>query len=224
MTEWTYNDRPDGSRFLPERITEPARAQIEDEIWSRIVGGEDDAAAFVEYLDDEERSGLTDEELVAAYEKALGVRRTQQRGWGAVSSNLTVAFAELNQLGVLARENFTCCGTCAAAEIHGERDESRHWRGYVWYHQQDTEALISSSDGSVYLGYGTYPPAHFDEAAYEALSEAEQRARYQTDVERMLDEIVFPVLRRHGMRIEWNRSLATRILVTGAQWYAPIDG
>lgn len=86
--------------------------------------------------------------------------------------------AELNQLGVLARENFTCCGTCAAAEIHDERDGSRHWHGYLWYHQQDTESLISSPDGSVYLGYGAYPPRDVDSGAYAALSEEDKRARY----------------------------------------------
>lgn len=41
-------------------------------------------------------------------------------------------------------------------------------------------------------------------------------------MERLLDEIVFPVLSRHGMRIEWNRDQSTRILLTGAQWYAPL--
>jgi hypothetical protein len=223
VSEWAYHDRPDGVRFLPDRVTEPARTEIEDEIWAWIVRGEDDAGAFVDYLDDdEERHGVTHEELAAAYARALDVRRSQQREWGAVQSNLTLAFAELNQLGVLARENFTCCGTCAAAEIHDERDESRHWHGYLWYHQQDTESLVSSPDGSVYLGYGAYPPGDFDEAAYDALSEDEKRTRYQADVERLLDELVFPVLHKHGMRVEWNRNQATRILLTGARWYAPL--
>jgi hypothetical protein len=39
----------------------------------------------------------------------------------------------------------------------------------------------------------------------------------------MLDDIVFPVLRRHGMRVEWNRDQGTRIRLTGAQWYVPLD-
>ncbi|MEV8516321.1 hypothetical protein [Dactylosporangium sp. NPDC051484] len=223
MSEWAYNDRPDGVRFLPDRVPEPARTEIEDEIWAWIVRGEDDAGEFVDYLDDdEERHGVTDEELAAAYETALDVRRAQQREWGAVQSNLTLAFAELNQIGVLARENFTCCGTCAAAEIHDERDKSRHWHGYLWYHQQDTESLISSPDGTVYLGYGAYPPEDFDKAVYDALSEDAKAAWYQANVKRLLNELVFPVLREHGMRVEWNQNQATRILLTGARWYAPL--
>lgn len=223
MKTWTYNDRPEGVRFVPERVAEPGRTEIEDEIWSWIVRGDDDPAEFVDYFDDDEaRHGLTDGELEDAYARALDVRREQQAGFGAVETNLTAAFDELNGLGVVARENFACCGTCAAAEIHGERDDSRHWLGYVWYHQQDTDSLIASTDGSVYLGYGAYPAPDFDEAAYDALPDAEKEALYSAGVRRMLDDTVFPVLRRHGMEIEWNRSLGTRVLVTGAQWFEPV--
>jgi hypothetical protein len=223
VNEWAFNERPAGVRFLTDRIGEPGRTRVEDEIWGWIVRGEADAAEFVDCFDvEEDRHGATDEDLATAYGRALDARREQQRAWGPVRTNLTSAFAELNGLGVVARENFACCGSCAAAEIHDERDESRHWRGYVWYHQQDTEALAESATGSVYLGYGTWAPEDFDRAAYEKLAEAEQQARYQAEVERMLDETVFPVLRRHGMEVGWNRSLATRVQVTGARWYAPL--
>ncbi|BCJ40103.1 hypothetical protein GCM10010168_29610 [Actinoplanes ianthinogenes] len=222
MSAWPYNDRPDGVRFLPDHIDEPGRTEIEDEIWAWIVRGEDDPAEFVDYLD-EGRHGATEEELEDAYTKALDVRRDQQRGFGEVNSNLTLAFDELNDLGVLAREDFTCCGTCAAAEIHDERDDSRHWRGYLWYHQQDTESLAESDNGSVYVGYGAYPPADLDAAAYEALSQEEKQARYQSEVEHLMDDVVFPVLQKHGIQVTWNRNLGTRILLTGAHWYAPLD-
>ncbi|MBM2622088.1 hypothetical protein JIG36_41955 [Actinoplanes sp. LDG1-06] len=224
MNEWPYNNRPADVRFVPDRIAETARTEIEDEIWSWIVRGDDDPADFVDYMEDEEqRHGLTDDELTAAYETALEARRSQQRSWGPVRSNLTLAFDELNERGVLARENFTCCGTCAAAEIHDERDDSRHWRGYLWYHQQDTESLVTSTNGSVYLGYGAYPPEDFDETAYGALSQKQQEAAYQADVESLMDDHVFPVLRSHGMTPTWNRKQSTRILVTGAHWYTPVE-
>ncbi|MGW3890262.1 DUF6891 domain-containing protein [Micromonospora chokoriensis] len=221
MTEWTYNDRPGGAKFLTDRIPEPGRGAIEDELWAWIVRGEDDADDFVDFFDDdEERCGATDDELRAAHGKALAARRAQQRQWGEVTANITRAFAELNGLGVLARENFSCCGTCASAEIDDERDDSRHWRGFLWFHQQDTESLLASEEGEVYLGYGVYPPTDFDEAAYGRLSEAEQQAGYQADLERLMDEVAFPVLRKHGMRVEWNRKHSKRIRVTGAHWYA----
>ncbi|MET8283301.1 hypothetical protein [Micromonospora sp. NPDC005174] len=223
MDGWTYNDRPEGVRFLTDRVAEPGRGEIEAEIWDWIVRGYDEPGDFLDYLDDDDdRHGATAEDLTSAYETALALRREQQRGWGAVRSNLTRAFAELNEAGVLARENFSCCGTCASAEIHDERDDSRHWQGYLWFHQQDTESLLASENGEVYLGYGAYPPVDFDEAAYSALPEVEQQARYQADLERLLDEVAFPVLRRHGMRVEWNRKQSQRVRVSGAQWYAPL--
>ena len=125
--------------------------------------------------------------------------------------NLTRAFAELNELGVLARENFKLLW-----HLRERRDPRRagrlwHWRGFLWYHQQDTESLLASEDGEVYLGYGVYPPADFDEVAYAGLSEAEAQASYQGDLERLLDEVAFPVLRKHGMRVEWNRRQSRRI-------------
>ncbi|WP_285558665.1 DUF6891 domain-containing protein [Actinoplanes regularis] len=222
MSDWSYNERPDGVRFLPDRIAEPGRSEIEAEIWSWIVLGRDDAGEFADYLEEEERHGLTEEEVISAYEGAFDARRAQQRAWGEVRSNLTLAFTELNELGVLAREDFACCGTCAATEIHDERDDSRHWRGYLWFHQQDTESLVTSADGSVYLGYGAYPPEDFDVAAYDAMTDSEKAARYQADLERLLDDVVFPVLREHGMQVTWNREKSTRILLTGAHWYAPL--
>jgi hypothetical protein len=223
VSEWTYNERPAGVRFLTDRIPEPGRTEIDDEIWAWVVRGEDDVDEFVDYFDEADaRHGATDEDLRRAYEQAVAARRDQQREWGPLQSNLTRAFTELNGLGIVARENFSCCGNCASSDIHDERDESRHWLGYLWYHQQDTESLVGSDDGEVYLGYGAYPPEDFDQDAYDALTEAEQEARYQADVERVLDEIAFPVLRRHGMRVDWNRDLSRRIRVTGAQWYAPL--
>ena len=223
MSEWVYNDRPAGVRFLPDTVAEPERSEIEDEIWSWIVQGRDDAAEFADHLDDDEqRAGLTDEQLTAAYERAVDARLDQQRQWGPVRSNLTAAFTELNQLGVIARENFSCCGTCASGEIHDERDDSLHWHGFLWYHQQDAESLAQSATGSVYLGYGAYPPEDFDEAAYEALPTKQRRARYRADLKRVLDDLVFPVLRRHGMQVIWNGDQDTRILVTGAHWYVPL--
>ncbi|WP_203717146.1 DUF6891 domain-containing protein [Asanoa siamensis] len=224
MTRWAYNDRPDGVRFLTDRIAEPGRSEIEEEIWDWVVRGEDDPDEFVDYFDDEEdRHSATDEDLAEAYAQALTARRAQQQAWGEVRANITAAFEELNGLGVVARENFSCCGTCASGEIHDERDDSRHWQGYLWFHQQDTDSLIMSDKGEVWLGYGVYPPADFDEDAYEKLSEAEQRASYQADLERLLDDVAFPVLRKHGMKVTWNRRQSTRIQVTGAQWYAALS-
>ncbi len=86
-----------------------------------------------------------------------------------------------------------------------ERDDSRHWQGYVYFHQQDTDGLVEN--GETYIGYGAFPPENFDAA----------------DVTRLLDDVVFPDFRRHGIEPEWNRDLGTRVLLENADWYAPIE-
>ncbi|PTR42721.1 hypothetical protein C8K38_11018 [Rhodococcus sp. OK611] len=77
--------------------------------------------------------------------------------------------------------------------------------GYVYFHQQDTENLVA--DGQTYVGYGAFPPEDFDEDTYDALSEAAKEDIYRAEVTRLLDDVMFPVLRRHGIEPEWNREL-----------------
>lgn len=93
--------------------------------------------------------------------------------------------------------------------------------GYAYFHQQDTERLVET--GETYIGYGAFPPEDFDEETYNKLTEAEQENRYKADVIRLLDDVVFPVLRRHGIEPEWNRDLDTRVLLRNADWYDPIE-
>lgn len=188
-------------------------------IWDQLVTGDDDVDEFVEIWADS-YDGLTEEQLAAAFAAIRDARLRQQAEVGEYHSRTRAAFAELNANGIVARADFTCCGTCASAEIGDERDDSRHWIGYVYFHSQDTGRLIE--DGATYIGYGAFAPEDFDEEAYDALSTAEKQRRYTEDVQRMLDEIVFPIVRRHGIEPEWNRELGTRVLLTGADWYAPI--
>jgi hypothetical protein len=63
---------------------------------------------------------------------------------------LNVLFRLLRKQGYVARQNFSCCGGCAAGEI-GALVKQRDARGGVYYHQQDAERL---PHGHVYLGYG----------------------------------------------------------------------
>ncbi|WLP89980.1 hypothetical protein [Gordonia sp. NB41Y] len=140
---------------------------------------------------------------------------------GEYTARTITAFEELIDNGVVARADFSCCGNCASGEIWDERDDTRHWKGYAYFHQQDTERLVET--GETYIGYGAFPPEDFDEETYNKLTEAEQENRYKADVIRLLDDVVFPVLRRHGIEPEWNRDLDTRVLLRNADWYDPIE-
>lgn len=50
-----------------------------------------------------------------------------------MQNNLTKAFRELRKVGYFAKQNFTCCQTCAWAEVPDGVEK------VVFYHNQDNE-------------------------------------------------------------------------------------
>ena len=120
-----------------------------------------------------------------------------QKRWPKVTDNdrLDAAFAELESRGILARQNYWCCGTCGCAAIDDEmaklRRRKRPARGYAFFHNQDTECAVLG--GGLYLNYG---------------------ADSLDDVERVqIGKEIAKVLRSHKFRVIWNGELDTRILV-----------
>jgi len=108
---------------------------------------------------------------------------------------LDKAFADLEDRGIICRQDFTCCGNCGVAEIGMELNEAEQRgiqvRGYAFYHQQDTEAAVDGN--GVYLSFGA-------EKDGEAASLTIAR------------EIV-TTLKHHGLDPEWNGSIGKRIHV-----------
>ena len=112
---------------------------------------------------------------------------------------LDAAFADLEQAGIVARQDFSCCGNCASGEIwevmEAQAAQGIQVRGYVYYHMQDTEAAVAG--GGVYLGYGS-------------------TKRDDASVLEIAREIVV-TLQRHGLTVEWDGTRKKRILVL-MQW------
>lgn len=113
----------------------------------------------------------------------------QGEGGGPTDAErLTDAFAELGAAGIVARENFECCNTCAHSAMGGEIEAENAERaarglppvhGFVFYHAQDAERL------EAYLGFGAAGAA--DPGADAAVGH----------------EIV-AALRRHGLEPDWS--------------------
>lgn len=97
-------------------------------------------------------------EASAALRAALAEHRAAERGWDENTDcdRLDAAFAALEEDGIVARQNFTCCGTCGATEIWDEieaaRDEGESVQGYAFFHMQDTESAVEGH--GLYLNYG----------------------------------------------------------------------
>ncbi|GAB3398432.1 hypothetical protein GCM10027515_03630 [Schumannella luteola] len=214
------NAQPDGFR-LPDSLglDSEAEAELREQAWAVVTRGVDDPFEFVDWAT---ASELLDEPRAEqVWQLVLDARRAQQALWGDTPRTaLTDAFAELETLGVVARQNFSCCGTCASGEIWDERPADRPSRGYVYFHMQDTEQLIESN--STYLGYGAFPDAYLSEAEWNALDEPAQNEFYERTTTALMDEVVTPTLTRHGIQVVWNHRLDTRILIENAEYFEAV--
>jgi hypothetical protein len=130
-------------------------------------------------------------------ETALAAHARAEQEWPAVTDcdRLDRAFEELETAGIVARQDFSCCGTCGVGEILDEIEaivrSGRDVRGYTFYHLQDTEAAVEGH--GICLSYGS---REHDEAAALAVAR----------------EIV-STLQRQGLAPEWPGTWDTRITV-----------
>jgi hypothetical protein len=154
----------------------------DDEIRERVVelvSDEGDAAdALLDRIDD----------LIA---KTVEAKAGEQEAWTGLTDcdRLDAAFAELEASGIVCRQNWTCCQTCGLAEIGEELEPVS--RGYVFYHQQDTDRVVE--DGVLLLAYGAC-----SDVKEEQLAVANEIAR---------------TVRENGLQVDWDGSLEKRIMV-----------
>ncbi len=127
-------------------------------------------------------------------EAATAAHRADQGSWPEITDcdRLDAAFSALNAAGIVARQHFSCCGTCGATEIHDEMGRASGGapvRGYAFYHVQDTEHAV---DGELlFLSYGSADGAK--------------------DAAVAIGHEVVAAMREHGLRPEWNGRHANRI-------------
>ena len=183
---------------LKDRITE----LVANGFWSP----EDVEEIAVDFFEDEVDLELLRGPAKEFTRKAFNAHRAEQASWPAVTDcdRLDSAFAELEERGIISRQNFSCCGTCGSAEIAEPMDaamaQGKDIRGYTFYHQQDTDAAVEG-DG-IYLCYGA-------------------KGGGMRAGKKIAAEIV-EVLRNHGLKSEWNGWLVTRIHVP-LDWKRRID-
>ena len=131
----------------------------------------------------------------AVAEQTLTAHLAEQATWPAETDcdRLDAAFDELSRGGIVARQHFSCCGTCGAHEIREEMEQAEKAgtfsRGFTFFHIQDTEHAIAG-DG-LYLSYGV---ADSDQSGAVAIGHE-----------------VVETLDRHGLTPAWNGKLAHRI-------------
>jgi hypothetical protein len=160
----------------------------------------------VEYYGD----SLTASGVRSIVDQVWSERLRTQNGWSGLSDadRLDSAFAELEASGIVARMNFTCCGTCGHAEIGGEVADGLSPRGYVFFHMQDADGLVEDEAPQLYFDYGAWTPdgtAFADEEAYRAAATS-------------IGQEVARTLEAAGLRVSWDGNLARRICIVDVDW------
>lgn len=213
---------------IPESVvsTNLAPAVI-DACWEMITTGSVRIPDLVETICDvdeyqaDDGEHIRDEDMHQIAQYLVGARRQQQALFGDVGpSNLARAFADLESKGVVARQNFSCCGNCGSGEIWDEVSDFGQWRGYVFFHHQDAISLVQT--GHTYLSFGIFLPHYLPNDKLKAMSDQERKVFHDTQMMALVNEVIIPTLEAHGLEVSWKGSLDTRILVDNAEFYVPI--
>ena len=182
----------------PQDVIEEMRQSIERDVAAGFETPEQIEQSAIEMYSDERKPDLLRPDAQQFLREALAKHRAAQATWPAETDcdRLDKAFAELEQQGIVARQNFSDCGTCGVAEIGdeikaAEKKGGRNVRGYVFYHMQDTESAAGGH--GLYLNYGSI--------------------RSDTQASLKVAGEVVEALERHNLKTEWNGTIERRISV-----------
>lgn len=100
------------------------------------------------------------------------------------------AFKELRQRGYACRMNFMCCGSCASYALH-EKYEGKDKKGHVFWSRQGDDAFRTYRSGWSRAGYK-------DDNLHSDLYLSWSGDGYE----------IAAVLRKHGLRVEWQEDEA----------------
>jgi hypothetical protein len=162
--------------------------------------------AFDDWASSWEEDGRAAEDLRPFLQHTTAVLleqyRKEQARWPEFTDcdRLDAAFAELDSMGIIARQNWeqTLTSGCAAIEAVATRElANRTVAGFVFFHEQDTESAVSWNSGLA-LAWG----------AFEDGGVAWKRVA----------ETIIEVLGRHGINAQWRGELNCRIFVTNLKW------
>jgi hypothetical protein len=166
MFGWLWNRLFGARRAAPEIPVDPAPYDPVDalrrQVRRDVAGGFYDDDAILtnanQQFEEELPRPLLRRQASAALREALARHRAAEICWPAITDcdRLDAAFAALEADGIVARQNFTCCGTCGATEIWEEIEAAQAQgvavQGYAFFHMQDTDSAVEG-DG-LYLNYG----------------------------------------------------------------------
>ena len=192
------------SEEVPE-LPDEVREQVEERVRLRLRCGYDGRKVLAEIAEDYLVEG--DERPVSRAQAGRLVDRlwlerlAQQETWEGVTDpeRLALAFGALEETGITAREDFTCCRSCGLTEIGAEREGAR---GFVFFHQQVTEQAAQGHGLALHYG-------GFDRSEGTTTSVGHE---------------VVAALTAAGLSTQWDGSPDKAIEVTALTWHKRLVG
>ncbi|MGK5698017.1 DUF6891 domain-containing protein [Streptomyces sp. URMC 128] len=146
---------PEEAPALAPEVAARAEEYVRDMLRDGCLGIEAMIRETVYLMDDgEETAPVSREQARELVERLWLERLAEQETWAGPTDpdRLERAFAALEDDGIVARENFTCCRGCGMSEIGAEADGKPGVRGFVFFHQQGTRGAAQGHGLSLYFG------------------------------------------------------------------------
>ncbi|NBM17560.1 DUF6891 domain-containing protein [Streptomyces sp. GC420] len=180
---------PDGIR---EKMEEHVRGQLRGGYMTRAELAED----AEEWLVDGGERPVSPAQAWQLVDRLWRERLEEQAGWEGTTDpeRIAAVFAEIEERGITARENFTCCRSCGLSEIWGAGREDA--RGFVFFHTQCTDD--AAAGGGLHLLYGGFDGSEETTAS--------------------VGREVAAALRGAGLPVDWNGSPDRALIVTPLDW------
>ncbi|MGW1747100.1 DUF6891 domain-containing protein [Streptomyces sp. NPDC002092] len=203
---WSLVDMGPARQVPPLDIAENERMELEKRVREVLVGGYASRAELAEiaeeYLVTEDRRPVSRQQSEVLADRLWLERVAEQAAWQGETDpeRLTRAFTALQEAGITARENFTCCRSCGQSEIGGEGGPDA--RGFVYFHTQCTDSAAAGH--GLMLLYGGFDGSSETTAA--------------------IGREVVVALEAAGLRTEWDGDPGRAVTVTPLDWRRRLVG
>ncbi|WP_189259680.1 DUF6891 domain-containing protein [Lentzea flava] len=203
---WSRLDLGPSKEVPPLDLDESEREQLEQRVREVLAGGYTTRAELAElaedYLSTEDSRPVSREQARVLADRLWLERVAEQASWRGETDpeRLTRAFTALQDNGITARENFTCCRSCGQAEIGAEAEPDA--RGFVYFHSQCTDSAAAGHGLTLYYG------------GFDGTS----------DTTAAIGREVVAALEAAGLRAEWDGDPGRSITVTPLDWRRRLVG
>ncbi|WP_331734955.1 hypothetical protein OG379_39760 (plasmid) [Streptomyces sp. NBC_01166] len=202
---WSLLDMGPAREVPPFDLDEDERVELEKRVREVLVGGYASRAELAELAEEylvKDRRPVSREQAEVLADQLWLERVAEQAKWQRETDpeRLTRAFTALQEAGITARENFTCCRSCGQSEIGGEGEPNA--RGFVYFHTQCTDSAAAGH--GLMLLYGGFDDSSETTAA--------------------IGHEVVAALEAVGLHTEWDHDPGRAITVTPLDWRRRLVG